>query len=186
MASTRDEETGLLPRQVTFAREYMVDENATQAYIRAGYEPENADSNATRLMGNDRVKALIARMRADRARRLEIDADRVLAQIARLAFGDVRKVFHAGHSLRGVNDLDDDTAAAVQSVKVVTRPGGVDEEGNRVVEEVIEYKMADKRGPLSDLAKHLGELKEHHKHEVDEEALEILGWLNDRYGPGER
>ena len=39
----------------------MKDRNATQAYIRAGYAAEHAESNATRMMGNDGVRAEIAR-----------------------------------------------------------------------------------------------------------------------------
>lgn len=150
------ESANLNERQVAFCREYLLDLNATQAYIRAGYARDGAASSASKLLRNPKVAALIARMQADRAERVQIDADRVLAEVARLAFSDVRGIFAGRGALRPVVDLDDDIAAAVQSVKVVTRAGAVDDEGNLVAEDVLEYKLADKRGSLKLLMDHLG------------------------------
>lgn len=71
----------LSPKHTRFVAEYLKDLNATQAYIRAGYDAKNADANATRLMGNDGIAAAIAQGQARIAGKLEITAEKVLADI---------------------------------------------------------------------------------------------------------
>lgn len=150
------EQHGLNPKQIQFCREYIVDLNATQAYIRAGYSKERAGANASRLMSNERIQALVARFARDRALRTQTEADQVISQAARIAMGDIRRIFTSAGGLRRVEDLDDDTAAAVQSVKVSKRPSGeYDDDGNPIYEDVVEYRMADKRGALDLLGKHM-------------------------------
>lgn len=172
---------GLTPKQAMFCREYMIDLNAAQAAIRAGYSEDSARVIGPENLSKPAVAADIARRKRDRAARLGIDADRVLAQLGRLAFSDIRGIETDDGRLLRVADLDDDTAAAVQSVKVARRQLGEGE-----YDEVVEYRLADKRGPLQDLAKHLGELVERHEVGVSDDALEVLGWLNEKYGPRER
>jgi len=146
---------GLNPRQIQFCREYIIDLNATQAYIRAGYSKQAANKNASKLMANDGIQQLIARFARDRALRTQTESDQVIAQVARLAMSDIRKIFTETGALKHVEEIDDDTAAAIQSVKITRRPSGeTDEEGRTIYDDVIEYKLADKRGPLELLGKH--------------------------------
>lgn len=150
------EELGLNPRQIQFCREYIVDLNMTQAYIRAGYSEEGAGNNASRLMSDDRIRSLCAKFAQDRALRTQTDADTVVSQVARLAKSDIRKIVHKSGALKRIEELDDDTAAALQSVKVTKRLSGeVDEEGRPIYEDVVEYKLADKKGALDLLGKHM-------------------------------
>ena len=82
----------LNPRQQSFVREYQIDLNGTQAAIRAGYSPNGADVQAVRLLGDARIQALIAGQREKRADRLEITADRIMQEYARIAFADVTDI----------------------------------------------------------------------------------------------
>lgn len=66
-------------------REYLVDLNATQAAIRAKYSAKTAEQQGPRLLGNVGVKAAIDAAMAERSKRVEIKADDVLADIARIA-----------------------------------------------------------------------------------------------------
>ena len=76
----------MTPKQQLFVDEYLIDLNATQAAIRAGYSARTAEQQGPRLLGNVEVAAAIeARMKV-RSERLEIEADRVLQGIARIAF----------------------------------------------------------------------------------------------------
>lgn len=68
----------LTPKQAAFAREYLVDLNATQAAIRAGYSEKTAYSQGQRLLKNAEVQAAIAKAQAQRAKRLQLTADDVL------------------------------------------------------------------------------------------------------------
>lgn len=64
-----------------FCFELQVDQNQTKAYIRAGFAVKGAEQNASRLMLNDKVIAITNRLKAERSKRLEIDADYVLGNI---------------------------------------------------------------------------------------------------------
>ena len=76
----------MTPKQRLFVEEYLIDLNATQAAIRAGYSAKNADKIGSELLGKTRVAAAVmARMKV-RSERLAIDADRVLQEIAKFAF----------------------------------------------------------------------------------------------------
>jgi phage terminase small subunit len=68
----------LTAKQERFVQEYMVDLNATQAAIRAGYSAKNADKIGPELLGKTRVRAAIEAAKATRAKRVQIDADWVV------------------------------------------------------------------------------------------------------------
>ncbi len=68
----------LTPKQACFVEEYLVDLNATQAAIRAGYSEKTADQQGSRLLANVKVAAAITKAQAKRSERTEIDQDFVL------------------------------------------------------------------------------------------------------------
>lgn len=144
-------------RQQRFVDEYLVDLNATQAAIRAGYSPRTAGEMGAENLKKPHIALAIQEAQQARANRTEITADRVLKGIARLAFSDIRNMFTPDGRLRAVTDLDDATAAAVSSVKVVTRPAGENPDGTREVEYVHEIKLTNKDASLDKLMRHLGE-----------------------------
>ena len=83
-------------RQCRFVAEYLVDLNATQAAIRSGYSAATANQIGARLLANVKVAAAIAEAQAARSRRTEVTADRVVLELARVAFGDPRRVMSWG------------------------------------------------------------------------------------------
>lgn len=151
-AKTPRDGSALTPKQAQFVREYLIDLNATQAAIRCGYSAKTAYSQGQRLLKDVEVSAAVEEAMAKRAERTEITADRVLQELAKLGFADIRRIF-AGGNLLDPSDLEDDIAAAVQSVEVITRrtPG----EENQV-EHVHKIKLADKIGALTQIGRHLG------------------------------
>jgi hypothetical protein len=82
------------PRQERFVEEYIVDLRAKQADIRAGYSPKTAEAQGARLLSNVKVQRVIAARMAERSQRTEVAADRTLLNIARLAFSNLRRLFH--------------------------------------------------------------------------------------------
>lgn len=70
------------PRQTRFVEEYLIDLNATQAAIRAGYSAKTAEVQGPRLLGNVRVSAAIRAAQAERSDRVEITQDWVLSRLA--------------------------------------------------------------------------------------------------------
>jgi phage terminase small subunit len=147
-------------RQERFVEEYLIDVNATQAAIRAGYSPRTAEAQGSRLLSNVKVQRVIAARMAKRSKRTEVAADRTLLEIARIAFSDLRRLFHEDGRLKHPLEWHDDTAASVASVEVVTRT--LD---NGEVEYVRKIKLWDKGKALEQLCKHLGL---YHNQEVSE------------------
>ncbi|WP_120497527.1 terminase small subunit [Kiloniella sp. EL199] len=68
----------LTERQKRFVEEYLIDFNATQAAIRAGYSPNSVKQSASRTLKNPLMQEAIEQAKAARSQRLQIDADYVL------------------------------------------------------------------------------------------------------------
>ena len=71
----------LTPKQARFVAEYLVDLNATQAAIRAGYSRKTADSIGLQLLRKTQVASAIQKAQEDRARRVEITQDEIIRDI---------------------------------------------------------------------------------------------------------
>lgn len=144
----------LTKRQKLFVREYIADLNATQAYIRAGYSAKTANVCGPRLLSNVSVAAAVQAAKEAREYRTEVTADRVIKELARLAFSDTRKLFDGDGTPLDITDLDDDTAACITGVDVqqIKLGDGSDDS----VAQVKKIRMADKVRALELLSKHLG------------------------------
>jgi len=140
---------GLSARQSKFIDEYMIDLNATQAAIRAGYSPKYADRQAHLLMKDDRISGAIKRAIAEQSKRTGIIADRILQELAKIAFADVSNIINLdeGEIRRGIHA---DVTAAIQTI----RNRRVPSDGKTVVEK--EIRLYDKTKALEMLARHLG------------------------------
>lgn len=146
----------LTHKQIMFCQEYIVDLNATKAAIRAGYSEKTARSIASENLTKPDICAKIQQYMDLRSERLEITADRVLSELSKIGFSDIRNIFTCDGALLPPADIDDNTAAAVQSVEVVTRYSGEeDESGNKIPDHVHKIRLADKKGALELMGKHL-------------------------------
>lgn len=76
----------LTPKQKRFCEEYLIDLNATQAAIRAGYSPKTAEQTASRLLRNVKVQEYIAKRQKELSRSTEITQERVIKELALIAF----------------------------------------------------------------------------------------------------
>lgn len=143
----------LTPKQQRFVHEYLVDLNATQAAIRAGYSQKTANEQAARLLANVSVQAAIQAAMKSRQERTELTQDMVVKELARIAFGDPRKVMSwgpGGVKLRDSETLAGEDAAIVAEVsESVTAAGGT-----------LKLKTHDKVGALKLLGEHLGMFKQ--------------------------
>ncbi len=139
----------MTPQQQLFVDEYLVDLNGSAAAIRAGYSPKTASRQAFELIRHREVGAALQRAMAARSRRTGVTADRVVRELARIAFVDIRDTVTWGpDGIRLVDSaaLDPDTAAAIvevsESITGRTRTKKV--------------KLTDKMGALRLLAAHTG------------------------------
>lgn len=94
-AAVRDElvqNFGLSDREARFVMELVVDENASAAYVRAGYEGKNSDVLGPRLMGKVGIQAAAAHVRAKVAERIGYSADEALGFVADVLRADTREL----------------------------------------------------------------------------------------------
>lgn len=149
----------LTAKQQCFIEEYLVDLNATQAAIRAGYSKKTAYIIGDENLKKPKIAAAIQAAMSKRSERTEITQDQVVRELARIGFSDLRKVMTPGGALLSPHDWDDDTAASIAAIEVVTvHRGDEDENGNKVPERIHKIKTWDKNSALEKLAKHLGML----------------------------
>jgi len=171
-----DWETELTPKQRAFVREYLIDLNATQAAIRAGYSENTAHAIGHENLSKPEIADAIVSAMELRAKRTDITADRVLQELAKIGFSDIRKAVKWQSSLITEEDnpdggdiaviktvvtntvqmiasdeIDDDTAACISEVSQNATGG-------------IKIKLHDKRAALVDIGKHLGMFKERVEH----------------------
>lgn len=145
----------LTPKQQRFVEEYLVDLNATQAAIRAGYSARNADKLGPRLVGQSRVAEALAIALAAQRTTTEMREEEVAAEIRVLSRSDVRHfcVDDSG-TLTLAPGAPDDAWRAVSSVKHKIR-SFTDKAGNTTTERSIEYRLWDKNAALEKAAKRL-------------------------------
>ena len=144
-------------KQAQFVREYLIDLNATQAAIRAGYSAKTAASIGQENLTKPEIDAAIAIAMERRAERTEITADRVLRELAKIGFSnmpDYVTVGGNGDPFVDLRALDREQAAAIQEVTVEDFKDGRGADARDVRR--IKFKLADKRAALVDIGKHLG------------------------------
>jgi phage terminase small subunit len=94
----------LTDKQELFAREFIVDLNATQAAIRAGYSEKSSRNQGARMMANDDILTRIAALKADRNEEVGIDAAYVLRRLVEIDQMDVLDILLANGELKPIKD----------------------------------------------------------------------------------
>ena len=91
-------------KQKRFCEEYLIDLNATQAAVRAGYAPKTAYSQGQRLLKDVEIAETITKLKSMQSKRTGITADRVLEELAKLGFSpmDECESFKASDKLRAL------------------------------------------------------------------------------------
>lgn len=152
----------LTPKQELFVQEYLIDLNATQAAIRAGYSVKTAGVIAAENLKKPSIRARIDAAMAARSRRTGVNQDRVIRELARIAFVNAPDVINIDEATVR-DDADRDDTAAIASVKVKIIPGDAGDGTER------EIRLADKLKALELLGKHLG---------IFSDKLELSGQVN--------
>lgn len=136
-------------KQDLFVEEYLIDLNATQAAIRAGYSVKTANEQGARLLAKVSVQTKIAKAMAERSKRTGVNQDRVVLELAKMGFVNPADVIDlkTGEVLP---DATDEDLACIQSVKVKKTT-----KGKSVIEE-REVRFYDKSKALEKLGQHLG------------------------------
>ena len=173
----------LTNKQKMFCKEYLVDLNASQAALRAGYSKRNHDKIGHQLIEKTRIKAKIQEEMNKRGRRIEITADKVLQEIARLALSNMQDyviVDEKGFAYVDLSKLTREQAAAIQEIHtdevLEDDYEHLDAKGKPTKRTVrkIKFKLSDKSKNLELLGKHLKlftDVIEHQLPKITEEKI---------------
>lgn len=145
---------GLTKKQALFVAEYLTDLNATRSAIAAGYSEKGAEQTGCVLLRNPKVAEEIAKKHGKRLAKLEITADKVLQDIARLAYYDPRKFFNDDGTAKQITELDDDTAQALCGFELIELFEGSGDD-KHCFGHLKKFKIADKGQNLERLGRHL-------------------------------
>lgn len=144
----------MTPKQEKFCQEYMIDLNATQAAIRAGYSVKYANTNVTKLLQNTTIAKRIEELKKETEKESKVNLQMVLDELARIAFMDLRKLYDENGELKKITDLDDDTARALSGVEITVERAYSD--GDKKPDYTKKFRTVDKKGALELLGKHFG------------------------------
>lgn len=135
-------------KQKRFVDEYLIDLNATQAAIRAGYKVDNARQTASENLAKPYISKAIERALAERSRRTGVNQDRVVLELAKIALVKITDVVDDQGKIR--ESATDDDLACIESIKYKESKNGM---GSSIEREV---KISSKLKALELLGKHLG------------------------------
>jgi phage terminase small subunit len=139
----------LTKKQQTFVEEYLIDLNATQAAIRAGYSVQRASEIGYQLLQKTTVQTAIAKAMAKRSKRTGINQDRIVIELAKIAFVNITDIVNDDCEIK--NNATDEDLACIESIKVKQFPT---KSGDLGIER--EVKLSPKMKALELLGKHLG------------------------------
>ena len=138
----------LTEKQQRFVDEYLIDLNATQAAIRAGYSVKTANEQGSQNLAKLSIQQAIAEQMAERSKRTGINQDRVVLELAKIALVKMTDIVDSQGRIK--SDASPDDLACIESVKYKESESDT---GSSVDREV---KIASKLKALELLGKHLG------------------------------
>lgn len=168
-------------RKVLFVEGFFANnENITKAAVHAGFSQKTAGQQGSRLLKDVEVQQMIRDRRASLVQVMELSTERTLREVARLAYFDPRKLFDETGRPKAIQDLDEDTAAAIAGLEVVDKyekPVAGAEGGN--VSTVLKYKLANKASALEIAMRHQGLFEKDNKQRsllegADRETLKAI------------
>ena len=143
-------------RHDRFCREYLTDLNGTRAAIAAGYAKKSAKVTASQLLTNPNVQAFLAKLTKKHADKLDLDAEKVLAELSRVGFSnilDYLKITDEGDAYVDLSRLTREKAGAVLEITVDEYTEGRGKDARKVKR--TKFKLADKIRALELLGKYL-------------------------------
>lgn len=151
-------EVGLTPKQKLFCAEYLKDLNATQAAIRAGYSEKTARDIGCENLAKPNIQEAIQEAMKAREKRTEITQDRVLEELAILAYSNIKDYIEPQQNAKGfvifkdIDKVSEKEARAIEAIKANYKKGR------------IEFKLHSKTKTLEMLCRHLGMLIDKFEH----------------------
>jgi phage terminase small subunit len=145
----------LRPKQKKFVQEYLVDLNATQAAIRAGYAPKRADATAYNLLRNTEVQVALQKYQNQLAEKVEVTIEELVIAYKQIAFADLADCYDENGFLKNIHEIPLSARMALAGLEVdeLYEGRGKDRE---CIGQTKKVKLWDKLRALDALGRHLG------------------------------
>lgn len=146
-------------RQIKFCEEYVSCAfNATEAAINAGYSKKTARSIASELLTKPNISAKISQLLDHKNKTIELTKERVLEEIAKIAFSDIKNAFNEDGTLKPIHMMDKGTSSIISSIEVedhhIERYNGANGRKRLLASTTKKIRNWDKTKALEMLAKH--------------------------------
>jgi len=152
-------------KQELFVREYLIDFNATQAAIRAGYSKKTAGAIGHEALKNPKIQEEIDRAQHQALLRADLSLDKLINELKHMGLWSIKDFIGDGNTILDLSALPREILKPVVGIKTTER---YDEEGNPV--KTVELKMVDKRAAVIDLIRYLGGFEK----DNDQKAVKIV------------
>jgi phage terminase small subunit len=174
----------LTDKQEKFCLEYMIDLNATQAAIRAGYSPKTASEMGYENLNKPQIIDRIAQMKEEGYSRARKSRDDIIRELENIGFSRLGKVVSWNESgpsmLKSSEDIDDDTHAALESIEITEDFVGKGDDARAVLKTKV--KLHNKLPALQQLAKHHNIGTEETLNLKGEGLGSVLDWMASKKG----
>lgn len=133
-------------KQKRFCQEYIIDLNGSAAAVRAGYSAKTAKEQAVELLNYPAVKNHVASLQEKIAKKLDITAEMVLAELAKIGFSNIQDYLDDANGVGNIKGMDKEKAGAISAFEITPTKEG----------DAIKFKLHDKIAALEKIAKHIG------------------------------
>lgn len=145
----------LTAKQQAFCEEYLIDLNATQAAIRAGYSKKTASVIGAENLSKPYIVDLIAELKAERSARTQVDADYVLRRLHEIESFNSDDMYREDGNLKDVSEWPENAGRIISGIEItrtVLRGGGDDDDGEILTKKI---KVESRTKALELMGKHV-------------------------------
>jgi len=156
-----DQDSSLTNKMELFCREFVIDYNATNAAIKAGYSVHSATSKGCDLLKDKAVIKKVKELQQEMQKNLGITAENVVAELAKVGFSNIQDFIKPGNSIEDISKMSREKAAAISSVEINQVTVG------RKKVTTVKFKLHNKVEGLEKLGRHLGIFEKDNKQKTD-------------------
>lgn len=138
----------LTPKQRLFVKEYLVDLNATQAAIRAGYSKKTAMQMGEENLRKPVIQASLQLKMAEREKKVDFSAEGTLRELKNIVHFNIKNIFDEHGKMKSIKELDDSTAAAIAGIEFTSKMDGDD------LVRVTKIRLNDKNKAIDSAMRH--------------------------------
>ena len=150
---SRDDKTGLLPKEEEFCQYYVQLKIGEKAAIKAGYSPDTAASQASQILNRLNVRLRIRELLEEQFKRVKLDSDFVLKGLMKVAYADLAEAYDDNGSLKPIAEMPEHLRKALAGVETDDLFDG---EGinRKLMGYTRKIKLCDRNKALQDLGRH--------------------------------